>query len=193
MTLLNLLTNAYPASLYEVRQANPNVSFPAEPTDEDLAPFGHVNVHPTPQPSYDPRTQRIEAPTAVPDADGVYRQQWAVRDATDDEIAAYDEANPPAPPAPDWAGFAVALILDPPIQAWFNALPQAIANGLSVGLNEVSKSNPGMFLRLWSELTPTIPAAVPLALATLAEQHHLPSDFIGALSAAPAAGKVLGL
>ena len=184
MTILNLLTNAYPVSLYEVRQANPNVSFRDEATDEDLAPFGHVNVHPTPQPGCDPRTQRIEGPTAARDAEGVYRQQWVVRDATDDEIADYDLATAPAP---DWAGFAVVLILDPPIQAWFNSLPQAIADGLSIGLNEVSKSNPGMFLRLWSELTPTIPAAVPLALATLAEQHHLPSDFIGALFAAPAA------
>jgi hypothetical protein len=184
MTLLNLADNAYPVSLYEVRQANPNVSFSVNPTDDDLAPFGYVNVNPTPQPSCDQRTQRIEGPTAAPDAEGIYHQQWAVRDATDDEIADYDLATAPAP---DWAGFAVVLILDPLIQAWFNALPQAIANGLSIGLNEVSKSNPGMFLRLWSELTPTIPAAVPLALATLAEQHHLPPDFIGALSAAPTA------
>lgn len=185
MPLLNLLTNAYPCSLWQVRQANPNVSFPVNPADEDLAPFGYANVYPTLQPTdYNPRSERIEEVTPEPDADGIYHQQWAVRDATDDEIADYDLATAPAP---DWAGFAVALILDPPIQAWFNALPQAIANGLSIGLNEVSKSNPGMFLRLWSELTPTIPAAVPLALATLAEQHHLPSDFIGALSAAPAA------
>jgi hypothetical protein len=185
MNLFNLKTNEYPSSLWQVRLAHPNVSFPSSPTDEDLAPFGYANVYPTVQPTeYDPRTQRIDEATPALDADGIYHQQWAVRDATDDEIADYDLATAPAP---DWAGFAVALILDPPIQAWFNALPQAIANGLSIGLNEVSKSNPGMFLRLWSELTPTFPAAVPLALATLAEQHHLPSDFIGALSAAPAA------
>ena len=93
MTLLDLLTNTYPCNLYQVRQANPNVSFPATPTDEDLQPFGYVNVHPTPQPIYDQRTERIEEATPEPDADGSYRQKWAARPATADETAAYDIAH----------------------------------------------------------------------------------------------------
>ena len=184
MNLINTVTLEYPCSLWQLRQKHPNVSFRADPTDEDLAPFDHANVHPTPQPTdYDARTERVEEATPAPDADGIYRQQWDICAATEAEITAYDRAHAPAP---DWAGFAVALILNPLIQAWFNALPQAIANGLSVGLNEVSKSNPGMFLRLWRELAPSIPAAVSSGLATLAGNHHLPPDFIGALSA-PAA------
>jgi len=172
----------YPYGLAQLRADNPNVSFSVNPTAEDLAPFDVFPVTPTDPPARDPRTERIEeaGPALI---DGTWQQQWRIRPATPEEEAAYDAMNRPAP---DWAGFAVALILNPPIQAWFNALPQAIANGLSVGLNEVSKSNPGMFLRLWRELAPSIPAAVSSALATLAGNHHLPPDFIRALSA-PAA------
>lgn len=183
---MNLIhtTTLEPRSLWQLRQDNPNVSFPANPSDEDLAPFDHAYVHPSPQPEHDDiRTERLEEGIPVQGDDGRWRQTWTFRPATEQELADYDRAHAPAP---DWAGFAVALILNPPIQAWFNALPQAIANGLSVGLNEVSKSNPGMFLRLWRELAPSIPAAVLSALATLAGNHHLPPDFIGALSA-PAA------
>jgi hypothetical protein len=111
MNLINLLTNAYPVSLYEVRQANPNVSFPVNPTDEDLAPFGYANVYPTLQPTeYDPRTQRIEEATPEPDPEGIYQQQWTIREATEQEIAAYDEANRPAP---NYSGFYNDLIANP--------------------------------------------------------------------------------
>lgn len=184
MNLIHTTTLEYPRSLWQLRQENPNVSFPADPTDEDLAPFDHACIHPSPQPEHSPRAERLEEGVPAQDEDGIWRQTWTVRQATEEEIAAYDIAHAPAP---DWSGFAVALIFDPSIRDWYNDLPQALASGLSIGLYEVTKSNPGMFLRLWAELAPFIPAQLPPALAALAEQHHLPADFIGALSVAPAA------
>lgn len=184
MTLLNHLTNAYPVSLYEVRQANPNVSFPAEPTDEDLAPFGHVNVHPTPQPGCDPRMQRIEGPTAALDAEGVYRQQWVVRDATDDEIAAYDEANPPAP---NWATFKGGLLINESvaqIMATARAAGREIAvTNLPVALEKATSGQPAEFAACWAVVV-AAGAADPEALAALtaaAQDCHLPAEFVATL------------
>lgn len=184
MNLIHTTTLEYPRSLWQLRQDHPNVSFPANPNDEDLAPFDHACVHPTPQPEHSPRTERLEEGIPAQDDDGIWRQTWTVRDATEEEVAAYDRAHAPAP---DWNGFAVATILNLSIQNWFNGLPFTFANGLSIGLNELTKSNSSLFMRLWAELAPSIPEQVRSALVTLAEQHHLPADFIGALSAAPAA------
>lgn len=189
MNLINTTTLECPRSLWQLRQENPNVSFGAEPTDEDLAPFDHAWLHPSPQPTHDIRTERLEEASPAQGDDGRWYQSWTVRPASEQEIADFDRATAPAP---DWVGFAVGLTLDPHIQGWINHLPQTIASGLAIGLSEVSKSNPGMFLRLWAELAPNIPAAVPMVLATLAAQHHVPPDFIGALSAAPAAANAPG-
>lgn len=41
---------------HEIRQALPNVGFPATMTDAMLAPFGFVPVTILPQPVYDPNT-----------------------------------------------------------------------------------------------------------------------------------------
>jgi hypothetical protein len=193
MTLLNFLTNAYPVSVYEVRQANPNVSFLDEPTDEDLAPFGYINVHPTPQPSHDPRTQRIEGPTAALDAEGVYRQQWVVRDATDDEIAAYDEANPP--PA-DWATFKGGLLINESvaqIMATARAAGREIAvTNLPVALEKATSGQPAEFAACWAVVV-AAGAADPEALAALtaaAQDCHLPAEFVAALDPAPEPGLI---
>ena len=184
MTLLNLITNKYPCSLYEVRQANPNVSFPANPTDEDLAPFGYINVHPTPQPSHDQRTERIEGPTAEPDADGVYHQAWPIRPATAEETAAYDIANAPAP---NWMEFGIDLAMHPGITALWEALPGPVSGALPTALNEAGKGDPRLFTGLWQRIM-TAGAITPgllTAISALAAQHHLPAQFIAGL--APAA------
>lgn len=102
MNLINLKTLEYPRSLWQVRQANPNVSFPAEPTDDDLAPFDHANVHPSPQPTeYNQRTQRVEEGTPIL-IDDRYQQVWQLRPATQEELAAWDVAHAPEP---DWERF----------------------------------------------------------------------------------------
>ena len=192
MTLLNFLTNAYPVSLYEVRQANPNVSFPANPTDEDLQPFGYINVHPTPQPSHDPRTQRIEGPTAAPDAEGVYRQQWAVRDATAGEIAAYDEANPPAPRWVEFGGAVQASVLIN--QLLGTALQQvpALGLGLGVGLGKAADGDARVFISSWAiaNAMGMVSAALLEEVTGLAEQFDLPPEFVAALDPAPEPGLI---
>jgi hypothetical protein len=181
MELLNLLTNAYPCSLYQVRQANPNVSFPSNPTDEDLQPFGYVNVHPTPQPSYDQRTERIEEATPEPDAEGIYRQQWTIRPATADEITAYDLAHQPEP---DWMAFGIDLASHPGIAALYAAIPGPVASGLSIGLNEAGKGDPRLFSGLWQRVMAAGAIAPELLadIAGLAVQYHLPAPFIAGLA-----------
>ena len=184
MTLLNLLTNTYPASLYEVRQANPNVSFPANPSDEDLAPFDHANVHPTPQPSYDQRTERVEEVAPEPDADGIYRQQWTTRPATADEITAYDLAHPPAP---DWAPFkATALnstVLNLIVADAFQSAPVAAAS-LAPALLRVESNGAGDFAAAWSAICAAVPvpAEVIAGFQQVATACNLPEEFVGALA-----------
>lgn len=165
------------------RQANPNVSFPANPTDEDLAPFGYANVHPTPQPTWDQRTERIEEATPEPDADGIYRQQWDIRPATDEEIAAYDLAHAPEP---DWMAFGIDLASHPGIAALYAAIPGPVANGLSIGLNEAGKGDPRLFSGLWQRVIATgaINPELLSDIAGLAVQHHLPAPFIAGLTPA---------
>ena len=181
MTILNLITNKYPCSLYEVRQANPNVSFPANPTDEDLAPFNYINVHPTPQPSCDQRTERIEEGTPKPDAEGIYRQQWDIRPATAEETAAYDLANAPEP---DWMAFGIDLAMHPGISALWDALPGPVSGALPTALNEAGKGDPRLFTGLWQRIM-TLGAITPEllgAISALAAQHHLPAQFIAGLA-----------
>ena len=183
MTLLNLITNKYPCNLYEVRQANSNVSFPANPTDEDLAPFDYINVHPTPQPSYDQRTERIEEGTPKPDAKGIYRQQWDIRPATDDETAAYDLAHAPEP---DWMEFGIDLAMHPGISALWEALPGPTAGALPVALSKAGEGDPRLFTGLWQRIM-TAGAITPellTAISALAAQHHLPAPFIAGLTPA---------
>lgn len=181
MNLINTVTLEYPRSLWQLRQANPNVSFPANPTDDDLAPFDHANVHPTPQPSYDARTERIEEATPAPDADGIYHQQWDIRAATETEITAYDLAHAPAP---DWIGFGMALARHQTVTALYAAIPTPISNALSIGLNEAGHGNLLLFTRVWQQLL-AAGAITPELLATvaaLAAQYNLPAQFIAGLA-----------
>jgi len=184
MTILSLTSNAYPVSFYEVRQANPNVSFPASPTDEDLAPFGYVNVTPTPQPSYDQRIERIKEAAPALDADGIYRQQWTICDATPEEIAAYDEANKPAP---DWARFKrIALnsdTLNGIIAAAYESAPVA-AGALASALLRAESGDVSDFADAWKKITRAVdvPAEVIVGFVGVAQACQLPPDFVTALS-----------
>jgi hypothetical protein len=187
MTLLNLTSNAYPVSVYAVRQANPNVSFPGNPTDEDLAPFGYVNVTPLPQPSHDPRTQRIEEATPKPDADGIYHQLWLVRAATAEEIAAYDAANPPTP---DWARFkAVAMnsdSLNAILATAYQSVPVA-AGALAPALMRCEAGDVVDFATAWSVCctAANVPSKVIAGFVGVATACHLPEEFVAALGPLP--------
>lgn len=90
----------------------------------------------------------------------------------------------PSQPQPDWGTFAVNLIFDAEIQAWFNGLPQAITSGLNAGLQLASEGKPDLFLKLWDRLAAQIPSEVVAAVAALAQECNLPSEFVAALNGA---------
>lgn len=181
MNLINTVTLDYPRSLWQLRQEHPNVSFPANPTDDDLAAFDHAIVHPSPQPTdYDQRLQRIEegTPEAVTtEQDTTWQQRWAVRDATDQEIADYDAANVPAP---QWLEFGVALALSPLVTDLYAQIPAPVSQTLSIGLKSAGDGDSALFLRIWSTIKSTgaISPALLQQIATLAADHHLPPSFI---------------
>jgi len=176
----------YPESWDDLRAANPNVSFPVKPTAEDLAPFNRFIPLTTPRPDVDdPRTQRVERidPVLV---EGSWTEVWAVRDATDAEIEAYDRANAPLP---NWAGFKAEVIASEAINAAFlAALPQApIATlMLPTALNLVAQGAVDDFITAWSQLLDknAVPESVLDAAVAMAIENNLPADFIDRLQAA---------
>ena len=96
----------WPYELATLRRDNPNVSFSNYPSAEDLAPFNCFAVEPTEAPAYDQRTQYLEQTFPI-QVDGIWHQQWQVVARSDEEIAAYDEAQRPSP---DWQGAFQALV-----------------------------------------------------------------------------------
>ncbi len=70
-----------------VRAAHPNVSFPATMPDSALEDLGLFRVVETVQPTYDSSAQTVdEVPPVL--VDGVWTQQWVVRDLTVEELQA---------------------------------------------------------------------------------------------------------
>jgi hypothetical protein len=95
------------------------LSLSAELPDHELATLADVGVYvarvrPTEPPVVDPRTKKVEevmpvwGPVQMGAPSSLWLQQWAVRDATEEEIAAYDAANTPPP---DYVGFYQALLV----------------------------------------------------------------------------------
>jgi hypothetical protein len=176
----------YPESWDSLRAANPNVSFPLNPTADDLAPFDRFIPLPTPRPAVDdPRTQRVDRidPVLI---DGSWTEAWAVRDATAAEIEAYDLANAPAP---DWAGFKTQVIASQSINAAFlAAMPIApIATlMLPASLNLVAQGVADDFITAWSELLAkdAVPEPVLQDAVALAVASNLPAGFVDQLQGA---------
>jgi hypothetical protein len=180
MNLINLTTSDYPASLWQVRQANPNVSFPADPTDEDLEPFGYANVQPTEQPSYNQRTKRLEEATPEAGDDGVYRQQWKVRAATKKEIAEYDLAFRPDP---DWSSFKTTALGSTALNAILSEALQVVpvaASSLSPALLRVESYGPQDFAAAWATICASVPVSAEIIaeFQQVAEACNLPSEFV---------------
>lgn len=73
----------YPYSIPQLREAYPNVSLPAELSDEVLADWDMYVVIPTPMPN--DYTKNITEGTPVL-TDGVYYQNWIQTDASQSEI-----------------------------------------------------------------------------------------------------------
>lgn len=75
--LIHVDTGVYPVYMNRVRKENPNVSFPPNPTPEQVAEFGYAVVHPTDRPQGDVVTEG--QPTLT---EGKYLQTWDVREFT---------------------------------------------------------------------------------------------------------------
>lgn len=86
----NNVVAKYPYTLTDMIYDNPNTSFPSQITDEEAAAFNTFPVQETPQPSYDPITQNLVwvNPGFI---DGLWIQQWAVEQATPEEVAQRQE------------------------------------------------------------------------------------------------------
>lgn len=187
MNLIHLDTLDYPCSLWQVRLANPNVSFPSEPTDEDLVPFGYANVFPTPQPTdWDQRTQRLEEAIPTADSDGVYHQAWSLRDATAEEIAAWDTAFT----QPDWSTFKSVVLTDTAINT---TLAQALttapaaATALAPTLLRAEQGLIDDFATAWNAVLAVapLPTGTLWLLVSLAQDCKLPAAFVAALTPKP--------
>jgi|GEM_PF-1678908 hypothetical protein len=181
MNLINLTTGEYPFSLWQLRRDNLNVSFPANPTDEDIEPFGCRFVHPSDQPAFNPRSEQIEELPPEPDADGTYRQRWQVIPASPEQIAAWDAANAPAP---DWARFKAALLGDPAANtALAQALPVAPSAVLALPAALIAAAaggDPSDFHAAWRALRAAdlIPAELLTTIGALAVSCNLPAAFV---------------
>lgn len=169
----------YPYSFWQLRQDNPNLSFPASLTAKELMAFNVYPVTPSPRPADSRELRAVETQPTLTKAGWV--QTWGVREATEDEISAWDAANAPAP---DWMGFGIELASSPAIATLFEAIPGPISNALSIGLSEASKGDSRLFLGLWARLLAAgvITAELLGAMGALAQQFNLPAEFTNALT-----------
>jgi hypothetical protein len=172
----------YPFSRSDLSATYPNVSFPPSPTADDLAPFDIHPVIPSPRPA-DTRDERaIEGDPTLTDAG--WRQAWTVRPATDDEQTAWDAAHAPSP---DWMSFGIELAANPSISALYDNIPNALANGLSIGLAEASKGDTRLFVGLWQRVLSAGGVSPELLgeIGALAYQFNLPAAFIAQMMPQP--------
>lgn len=168
----------YPYDLWRLSSENPNVSFPINPSAEDLAPFSVFFVEPTRPPEVDLRIERIDETTPVRHENGTWKQSWEVRSATQSEIAEWDANNPPAA---RWTEFATVLAISPSVNELFSAIPPAVGSALSIGLLQASKGEPELFFGVWRALSQQISPDTRTAIIDAALQHNLPGAFISAL------------
>ena len=83
----------YPYNLAQLKQANPNCSFPKNPGDDVLEAFGMQRVFFSTPPAVSSE-QVLEEQTPVFDTDAQrWSQVWSVRDMTEEEIAARNAAQ----------------------------------------------------------------------------------------------------
>lgn len=84
------LPNQYPYNANDLRRDNPDVSFPASPTDALLAEWNVLPVTPMLPPAYDASTHKLveQTPSLV---FGAWEQTWALVPLTQDEINARNQ------------------------------------------------------------------------------------------------------
>lgn len=71
----------------EIRAAFPNISFPSVMSEAAIQSTGLIPLTTTVPPTHDAATQAVEE-TAPVQIDGVWTQQWTVRDLTPEELKA---------------------------------------------------------------------------------------------------------
>ena len=83
----------YPYSLYEIKIANLNTSFPSTVSDETMAEYGAMRVYFATQPVLSD-TQVLEEDSPVfSNEDQRWTQVWRVRDMTAEEVASRNNAQ----------------------------------------------------------------------------------------------------
>jgi hypothetical protein len=175
----------------QFRADEPRLSVSSDPHPGELASYAALDppillyeVSEVSPPAIDPRLQRL-LPVQVELVDNEWREVWIARDATEQEIADFDEANRPPP---RWVEFGAAVQVSVPvIQLMTVALEQLppLGLGLAVGLGKAEDGKPASFLSSWTiarslgMVTPEIAAE----LAELAQNFNLPASFVDALVA----------
>ena len=79
MKYINTVTNEYPLTERQIRDAHPNTSFP----EVFVAPEGYAPVHPAPMPQFNPYIE-IASDGAPELVDGVWTQVWAVQSLSEE-------------------------------------------------------------------------------------------------------------
>jgi hypothetical protein len=182
----------WPYTAANLRAEEPQLSLSAALPDHELATLVDVGVYafrvkPREPPVVDPRSQKVEevmpiwGPVEVGGANA-WLQQWAVRNATAEEVEAYDAANTPPP---DYVGFYQALLISQTYQQ--GVLPlvlsgqsPTISGRLTIFESQFSEARNGRAIpealqsSLWillQELTPT--QEMQAELQELLEQFNL--------------------
>ncbi len=169
----------WPYSLAQLRADHPNVSFPVNPTADDLAPFDVFIEAPTAPPEHNSATHwaREIAPVQVDDE---WRQAWELVEL------------PPSPPSPNFIAFNEGLLTE----NGFKAVWEAVLN-----INPMLAIAMTTFLETfrtqgdWSQYLESVGRAIGLLetdeqpqyivgeLVSLSQRCHLPAGFIAGLQA----------
>tara|TARA_R110000868_G_scaffold272773_2_gene532018 strand:- start:6079 stop:6534 length:456 start_codon:yes stop_codon:yes gene_type:complete len=83
----------YPYNIAQLKLANPNVSFPANPSDETLQEFRMFRVFFATQPTVTNMQVLEEDPPVFRNEDQRWTQVWRVRDMTAEEVQQRDDGQ----------------------------------------------------------------------------------------------------
>lgn len=112
---------ATPYSVQQLRRDNPQVAFQKDPTDATLAEWGVYPVVAVEAPEFDASTQTAD--NTVELVDGVWTEQWTVRDLTEEER--FDRIPKAVTPAQGQLALLQAGLLDT-VEAWVASQSRAV-------------------------------------------------------------------
>ena len=172
----------FPASLATLEEAYPGTMFTPLMTAEQKAQFGLLQVTIEDQPPHDPRTE-ILTQNPPEQIDGRWVIGWSVRAATPEEIARWDDSNPPDP---EWLAFSGELGVMPSIVNLLRIVFQvnpAFFSQLTIGLSDAAKGDFRLFLAAWSQAITAglVDQELVSLVTTLAIKYHLPTAFVKGL------------